>query len=59
MAAAQAEVREGRRKLTELLRDEFRVTEEPLVSLPETAPFEPPAVPRPRVREDGGNEAKP
>jgi hypothetical protein len=32
------------------------VTEEPVVSLPETAPFEPPAVPRPRVRDEGGSE---
>jgi hypothetical protein len=44
--------------LTELLPDEFRVTEESVVSLPETASYEPPAVPRPRVRDDGGSEVE-
>jgi amino acid transporter len=40
--------------LTDLLPDEFRVTEESMGSLPETTSFEPPPVPRPRVHEDEG-----
>jgi hypothetical protein len=38
--------------LTELLPDEFRVTDEPIASPPHTAAYEPPVVPRPRVHED-------
>ncbi len=49
---------EAAESLTDLLPDEFRVTEEPVVSLPETTSYEPPAVPRPRVRDDGGSEVE-
>jgi amino acid transporter len=53
--AGKAEVAES---LTELLPDEFRVTDESVVSPPQTASYEPPAVPRPRVRDDGGSEVQ-
>jgi amino acid transporter len=49
---------EAAASLTNLLPDEFRVTEESVVSLPETASYEPPAVPRPHARDDGGSEVK-